>query len=245
MSRVTVILNVYKRKEYFSKQLESIINQTVSTDIWVDFTPQSKEDLTLLDEYPDIKFSIRWNQNLKFHGRFNYALNSDTEYVFVCDDDIIPGPEYLQHCIETMEKYGDSLLTTYGVILNPLRNGYSVSKRVGWHSMNENPERVDMAGHSWFFKKKYLKFLNYEEPLSRDNGEDLHFSYMLKKYANIPIIVPSHKLTEPKKLGCDPKLGNLYGMDKHSTWRKSNHIPLRNEIVKTYRKDGWKLILEK
>lgn len=242
---VTVILNVYKRKKYLKQQVESILNQSIPVDIWVDFTPQSKEDLSLIDEYPNLKFSVRWNQNLKFHGRFNYALNADTEYIFVCDDDIIPGPNYLKHCINTMEQYGDSLLTTYGVILNPNKNNYSVIKREGWHSMNVNPVKVDMAGHSWFFKKKYLKYLNYEDPISRDNGEDLHFSYMLHKYAKIPIIVPSHNRKEPDKLGCDPKLGSVYGMDEHSTWKKSNHIPIRNKIVQTYRKDGWKLVMEK
>lgn len=242
---VTVILNIYKRKKYFQKQIESIKNQTLPVDIWVDFTPQSKEDLFLIDEYPDLKFTIRWNQNLKFHGRFNYGLNADTEYIFVCDDDIIPGPKYLEHCVETMEKYGDSLLTTYGVILNPKVNGYNLLSKAGWHTMNENPVIVDMAGHSWFFKKKYLKYLNYEEPISRENGEDLHFSYMLKKYANIPVIVPSHKSSEPDKLGCDPNLGNVYGADEHATWKKSNHIPIRNKIVQTYRKDGWKLVMEK
>ena len=242
---VTVILNVYKRKEYFKQQVESIKNQTIPVDIWVDFTPQSKDELSLIDEFPDLKFSIRWNQNLKYHGRFNYALNADTEYIFVCDDDIIPGKDYLKHCIETMEKYGDCLLTTYGVILNPKSNGYNVLSRIGWHSMNDTPKIVDMAGHSWFFKKKHLKYLNYEEPITRDNGEDLHFSYMLKKYAGIPIIVPAHNKNEPDKLGCNPVLGNKFGMDEHSTWKKSNHIPLRNKIVETYRKDGWKLVMEK
>ncbi len=242
---VTVILNIYKRSEYFKQQVESLKNQTVPVDIWVDFTPQSKNDLNLIYEYPDLKFSIRWNQNLKYHGRFNYALNAETDYIFVCDDDIIPGKDYLKHCIETMEKNGDCLLTTYGVVLNPKSNKYSVLRRVGWHSMNSNPTEVDMAGHSWFFKKKYLKYLNYEEPITRDNGEDLHFSYMLKKYVNLPIIVPSHNMSEPNKLGCDPILGNKFGMDKHATWKKSNHIPLRNKIVEKYRKDGWKLVMEK
>ena len=133
---VTVILNIYKRIGYFRQQVESIRNQTTPVDIWVDFTPQSIDDLNLINEYPDIKFSIRWNQNLKFHGRFNYALNADTEYIFICDDDIIPGPKYLEHCIETMETHGDSLLTTYGVILDPKTNAYTLLNKAGWHTMN-------------------------------------------------------------------------------------------------------------
>lgn len=242
---VTVILNVYKRKEYLKRQIESIKNQTVPVDIWIDFTPQSKEDLSLIDEYPDIKFSIRWNQNLKFHGRFNYALNADTEYIFICDDDILPGKEYLKHCIQTMNDIGDCVLTTFGVCLDPNIDGYRTVKIDGWRSLNKQPVQVDMAGHSWFFKKKYLKYLNYEEPLTRDNGEDLHFSYMVQKYGKIPIIVPTHDEEYPEKLGSEPNISMMMGSDKNATYLKKDHQSLRSMIVKEYKKDGWKTILMK
>jgi len=244
-NNVTVVLNLFKRKKYFRKQVESIRNQSIPCDIWVDFTPQTRADMSIIDEYPDLKFSVRLNQNLKYHGRFNYALNADTKYVFICDDDIIPGSKYIEHCISTMEKIGDCVLTTYGVLLDPTKNDYSVLHRIGWNSMNDVPTPVDMAGHSWFFPKKLLKYLNYEDPITRDNGEDLHFSYMVQKHAKRLIVVPVHDSSKPETLGCIPRYGIEYGQDEHSTWRKSNHLPLRNKIVETYRNDGWKFILEK
>ena len=78
--------------------------------------------------------------------------------------------------------------------------------------------------------------------MTRENGEDLHFSYMLQKYADVPVIVPAHLPNEPDKWGCDPIKGELYGEDDKATWKKTNHVPIRDKIVNTYRKDGWVLV---
>ena len=242
-AEVTVILTIFDRFDYFKEQLESIQAQSVSVDIWVDYTVLRREEMEgILATYPDLKFSIRWNQNLKYHGRFNYALNADTPYVFICDDDIIPGPKYLEHCIETLNKLGDALLTSYGVILDPDEKGYVPARKEGYKSMNIEPVQVDMAGQSMFMKTEYLRFLNAEPPLTRENGEDLHFSFMLQKYGGIPVYAPAHNPEEPDKWGCDPEKGELYGEDDKATWKKSDHVPIRDSIVNTYRKNGWRLV---
>ena len=241
--QVTVILTIYDRLDYFDEQLAAIKAQSVPTDIWVDYTVLRPEEMmSVLERFPELKFSIRWTQNLKYHGRFNYALNADTAYVFICDDDIIPGPRYLEHCIETLESTGEALLTSYGVILDPDELGYRPAKKEGYKSMNPLPLKVDMAGQSMFFPTRLLKYLNQEPPLSRENGEDLHFSYMLQKYAQVPVVVPAHFPDQPDKWGCDPVKGELYGEDEKATWKKANHVPIRDHIVDTYRKDGWKLV---
>ena len=240
---VTVVLTIFDRLDYFEEQLAAIKAQSVPVDIWVDYTVLRPEEMmSVLERFPDLKFSIHWNQNLKYHGRFNYALNADTPYVFICDDDIIPGQRYLEHCIETLRITGDALLTAYGVILDPDEMGYRPARKEGYKSMNPHPLKVDMAGQSMFFPTRLLKYLNQEPPLSRENGEDLHFSYMLQKHAKIPVIVPAHLPHEPDKWGCDPVKGELYGEDDKATWKKSNHVPIRDFIVDTYRKDGWNLV---
>ena len=240
---VTVVLTIFDRLDYFDEQLAAINAQSVPADIWVDYTVLRPEELNkVLERYPQLKFSIRWNQNLKYHGRFNYALNADTPYIFICDDDIIPGPKYFEHCIATLKETGDALLTAYGVILDPDEHGYNPARKEGYKSMNKAPLKVDMAGQSMFFPTKLLKYLNQEPPLTRENGEDLHFSYMLQKYAGVPVIVPAHLPNEPDKWGCDPIKGELYGEDDKATWKKTNHVPIRDKIVNTYRKDGWVLV---
>jgi len=248
-TKVTVILNVYKRLDYLEDQLESIRNQTVPTDIWIDYTvPEGESMYDLTEIAPDAKITIHVNQNFHHIGRFYHAFNSQTPYIFIIDDDIIPGNNYIQHCLDTMEQVGDCVLTTYGLILNPRIPKYDPIKRFGWHNLLSNglgfksPQKVDMAGHSWFFKKSTLKYITYEDPIVQNNGEDLHFSYCCNKYGNLPIIVPSHEKNKPENLGCDIVKGIKYGNDNHATWKKKDHQTLRDSIVKHQIENGWKLV---
>lgn len=247
MNKVTVVLNVYKRPEYLKKQIDAIENQTVPCDVWVDYTvPEGTQMYDLSKIVPNAKITIRTNQNLFHFGRFFYALNAPTEYVFVVDDDIIPGKNYLQHCIDTIEEIGDCVLTGYGLRFDRSIPEYKAVEKYGWHNYEtgglDSPVQVDMGGHSWFFKKSNLNLITREEPLNYRNGEDLHFSYMIQKYGKIPLVVPSHKLSEPDNWSCDYKEGMSMGNDANATFRNSDHTAIRNEAVKHYLNDGWKLI---
>ena len=93
-----------------------------------------------------------------------------------------------------------------------------------------------MAGQSWFMKKSSLKYIAYEEPYSWKNGEDLHFSYMLRKYSNIPIKVASHKQDEPQNWSNDPKYG-YRGRDEVATWKRGDHKPIRDKAVDYYERN--------
>ena len=248
-TKVTVILNVYKRLDYLHDQLESIRNQTVPVDIWIDYTVPAGEPMYDLTEIaPDAKITTHVNQNFHHIGRFYHALNVQTPYIFIIDDDIIPGINYIQHCLDTMNQVGDSVLTAYGLILNPEIKKYKPIKRLGWHSLLNNsagfnsPQQVDMAGHSWFFKKTTLKYITYEEPIVQNNGEDLHFSYCCSKYGNLPIIVPSHEKNKPENWSCDVTKGMKYGNDEYATWRRDSHQTLRDSIVQHQINNGWKLL---
>lgn len=230
LNNVTTVLSCYKRPQYLLEQIDNIRNQTVKSDIWVDYTLVDGVHQVKLPN--DIKVSYR-NHNLYHIGRFFYALSVPTEYVFICDDDMMPGSNYLQHCIDLIEQE-DCVVTGYGLVLDTSKPGYNPSQRLGWHSIPLNePINVDMAGQSWFMKKSTLKYIAYEEPYSYLNGEDLHFSYMLKKYSNIPIKVASHKQNEPHNWSNDPKYG-YRGRDEVATWLKPNHKPIRDKAVDYY-----------
>ena len=247
MNKVTVILNVYKRHEYLAKQIEALRNQTVPTDIWIDYTvPEGEPMHDILAMAPEAKVTVRRNQNLYHIGRFYYALNVDTEYVFIVDDDIIPGSNYIQHCINTMQELGDCVLTAYGIRFGKGTTQYKSKSIHGWNrGSNQNqdkPIQVDMAGHSWFFKRKYLSCITREDPPSRKNGEDLHFSYCVQKYEDLPIYVPTHKAGEYENWSSDYAQGMLYGNDKNATHKLPDHGELRHAAVAHYVSRGWKFI---
>jgi hypothetical protein len=250
MNKITTVLNVYKRPQYLSRQIESIENQTIPSDIWIDYTvPKGKQMWDLNFIAPNAQITTRINQNFYHIGRFFYALNAQTEYVFICDDDILPGKNYLQHCINIIENEGDCVLTGYGLRFDRNIPRYQAVETYGWHSLPDNgfneSKEVDMAGHSWFMKKSTLLNITREIPYSYKNGEDLFFSYIVNKYAQIPIKVPPHNINDPHNWSCNYKLGWEMGNDEHATWRLNDHLPIRNETIKYYLNKGWKLTTDK
>ena len=158
--KVTAVLSAYRRVENLVEQIQALRNQTVSTDIWVDYTvPEGEEMVDILNIAPGVKLTVHTNQNVNYMRRFYNALNVPTGYVFICDDDIIPGKNYIQHCLDTMEQIGDCILVGYGIRFRSGARNYHKRNRVphGWSigpdQMQKHPIQVDMGGQSWFFRK--------------------------------------------------------------------------------------------
>jgi GT2 family glycosyltransferase len=243
MNNITVILNCYKRPEYLKEQIEAIENQTIKPkEIWIWYNnPEDREQIDLSEEFGDYKI-ITSNHNFKFHGRFALGLLSQTEYVVFFDDDTIPGPRWFENCFNTLEKTGDAILGTAGVFFTGELDTYDYGRhaKIGWNGGNYNEIRkVDLVGHSWFLRKENLKYLFYEEPMTWDNGEDIQLSYLALKHGNIETYVPPHPPENQDLWGSNKKLGNLYGTDNNSSWKKGNHFKLRDEVVLYYKNDGW------
>ena len=139
---ITVILNTYARTEYLPSQIEALKRQTVPIrEIWI-WSNQSHKPQYDLSPYCD-----RWvvsNHNWKFFGRFTLALMAETPYIALFDDDILPGPRWLENCLETIKRPEyRGILGGSGVRL-PTTGGYEGNTRVGWHGPhNEKPEEVD------------------------------------------------------------------------------------------------------
>jgi hypothetical protein len=81
-------------------------------------------------------------------------------------------------------------------------------------------------------------------------GEDMHFSYMLQKYAGIKTFVPPHPRSDIEMWGSTK--GATYGGDANSLWesnqRSNEGVPfkqLMNQYFNEQRQKGWKLVNEK
>jgi GT2 family glycosyltransferase len=238
---ITVILNCYKRPQYLQEQIEAIRNQSIPPeDIWIWYNkPEDQEQYDLSNLGCKV---VTCNHNYKFHGRFAYGLLAQTKYVAFFDDDTIPGNKWFENCTNTIEQGQDGILGTTGVYL--LGDNYSNNTKFGWNGeQNPSTVEVDLVGHAWFMKKNYLRYLWYEDPISWDNGEDMQLSYQAQKYGNIKTYVPPHPSEDTSIWGSLPEKGLKYGSDENANWiKKSNHTPLRNQIVKEQIKRGWKLV---
>lgn len=213
MNQVTVILNVYKRPQHLEEQYNSIINQTHKPESIIIWNNNNTEfDFT---KYKTLTTFVDCSKNLGVWARFIMALNANTEYICLFDDDTIPGSKWLETCISTIKNY-DGLLGTIGVIFKCGRKEYVTLKRHGWAEPNENIEEVDIVGHSWFTKREHLMKLVSELPNTQQFyrwGEDIYLSYMLQKHLHLKTYVPPHKPNQIEEWGSKPDTAFEYGIE--------------------------------
>lgn len=255
---ITVILNGYKRGNQLSEQLEALNNGTIKPDeilLW--YNNPGEDELINYDIMTTVPTAL-CNYNFGVWARFYFAFNSRNPYICIFDDDTIPGSQWLENCMETMKTH-EGLLGTIGLLYpNPLpptnSSYYEHYLRFGWHESgnNEIPVQVDLVGHSWFFKKEWLPIMVRELPDPKYSicGEDMHFSYMLQKYAGIPTFVPPHPRSNKQLWGSIK--GAEYGGDASSLW-ETNQLNsegtsfknLMNQYFHEQRNKGWRLVNEK
>jgi hypothetical protein len=237
---VTVILNGYKRGRALEKQYESIRTQTLRPKeimLWQnkgeDFDPLVTNKMTHANS----------NKNFGVWARFAFALNAETEYVCVFDDDTIPGKKWLENCYDTIQKH-DGLLGTIGVKFLT-KNSYQPIQRVGWAEPNETTQEVDIVGHSWFFRREWLSTFWRELPelgTSRLVGEDMHFSYTLQKYLNKKTYVPPHPKNNMDMWGSIPETAWSIGQDSAAISMNPTHLNEMSKIYVNYINKGFKTI---
>ena len=238
---VTAILNCYKRPQYLKEQIEAIKKQTIKTDdiiIWYN-KPEDEQQYNIKDLGAKV---ILCDDNYKFHGRFAAALLARSEYVALFDDDTIPGSKWFENCINSMKSH-PGIYGSSGVVLHD--EYYEPNHKVGWNGNpnNENIEEVDLVGHAWFMKRQDVEYLWREEAYSWDNGEDMQLSYYAQKYGGVKTYVPPHPASDIEMWGS--KNGVKYGNDLKASWRRSDHMQLRNEIANKQIRNGWKTIKQK
>ncbi|KVI09346.1 uncharacterized protein LOC112506645 [Cynara cardunculus var. scolymus] len=245
--KVTVILNHFKRKTLCS-QLDSLLHQTLPFHhVWV-LSFGSPNELGLkriVESYNDTRISfISSSYDFKYYGRFQMALQTEADLVYILDDDMIPGTkmlEILSHVAGT-EKYKNSVLGSIGRILPFRQKDFTFpsyrkfrSKEAGLYLPDPAYDitvdkiiQVDFLSSSWFLSAELIKTLFIETPFTFMTGEDLHLSYQLQKYRNAGSFV----------LPVDPKDKETWGDSEHRLAYVSETTVIFKDIVQV-RDDQW------
>lgn len=198
--KVTVILNHFKRKTLCA-QLDSLLQQTLPFQhVWV-LSFGSPNELSLkriVNSYNDSRISfISSSYDFKYYGRFQMALQTEADLVYIVDDDMIPGRKMLQilsHVAGT-EKYKNSVLGSIGRILPFRQKDFTFpsyrkfrSKEAGLYLPDpayditvDKIVQVDFLSSSWFLSAELVKTLFIETPFTFMTGEDLHLRYAYRE----------------------------------------------------------------
>ncbi|XP_077227844.1 uncharacterized protein LOC143860884 [Tasmannia lanceolata] len=245
--KITVILNHFKRKTLCS-QLDSLLHQTIPFhNIWV-LSFGSPNELSLkriVDSYNNSRISfISSSYDFKYYGRFQMALQTESDFVYILDDDMIPGKkmlEILSHVAGT-DKYKNSVLGSIGRILPFRQRDYTFpsyrkfrSKEAGLYLPDpayditvDRIVQVDFLSSSWFLSADLVRTLFVEAPFTFMTGEDLHLSYQLQKYRNAGSFV----------LPVNPKDKETWGDSEHRLAYVSETTVIFKDIVQV-RDDQW------
>jgi len=239
---ITVILNCYRRPYNLKMQVDAIRAQSVKPVqiwLWINYHEDNKDfDPSTLGVDKVFSNDFNW----KFYGRFAAALLADTEYVAIYDDDTIPGKRWHENCLKTMKTH-EGILGSAGIILKSDR--YVNHDRCGWPTQNREVTEVDLVGHSWFFKREWLRYLWQEKPVTWENGEDIQFGFMAKVHGGIPTYCPPHPPEDRELHGSI--LGNELGIDDKATSTNSSvshqqFFSERDRCVQEGIKSGWKTV---
>jgi len=242
---IICVLNTFIRPFTFEQQLNAVLSQTVPPKRIIVWNNNPDFDLSKYRSVPNI-IIIQSSMNLGVWARFfslYYLLAG--EYVCVFDDDTIPGNRWFENCLSTMKQY-NALIGTIGVFFNK-GDTYSVIKRYGWDGPSKDVKIVDIVGHSWFFKKEWVSTLIQEVPNIDERfltcGEDIHLSYILAKYLNIPTVVAPHPENDTSLWGSQKDSALHYG-NINSTFC-STGIDKFSEALNYYSEKGFEKIVEK
>ena len=236
---ITVILNAFKRQRFLIDQIESVLSQSIPVDkilIWNNGPPLA------LSDYNGKVIVANSSENFGVWSRFAFALNADTEYVCILDDDTFPNEDFFKSCVEQMD-VEPALLGCRGLrFLSSSR--YQPFETFGWDAPNEKAEVVDIVGHAWFFKKIWLSTFWLEQPkvgASRIVGEDMHFSFMLQKHLGLKTMVPAHSIHNKKRWGSDPEIAIKLGSSKEAISQADDVLRKFDLALKNYTSAGFVL----
>lgn len=240
---ITTILNVYKRQEYLMEQIKAVKAQTKPSDeIWI-WQNYLEGEPSIPNDIPGVTV-FHAGKNMKYHGRFALALLAKTKYVSILDDDTIPGRRWYENCLNTM-KVVPGIMGGAGCILQS--RFYWQHLRAGWPMPTKEAVEVDLVGHAWFFRRQDLTHMWREVPFSFENGEDIQFSYLAKKYGDVRSYCPPHPEDKPE-MWSSLKAVEYGNDDKASSNGSLMPIPefyqQRDKIICHAIDCGWKTVRE-
>ena len=226
MNDISIILTVYKRN-YIEEQLRRIYAQTVNISNVYIYQNESHIDISHLKEKYDFKHIHSKDHNFKFHGRFTLPLLFETKYTAIFDDDTMPNPKWLEHCIELCEEKN--------CIVGANCRNYR-TPCYGCGDGTTEPMKCDMCGHCWFFKTDWIHYMWREKPPSYETGEDINFTCACSLYGGIDTYFPAQPRDRPEVWGDSQE---QLGMDDHATYKKPKHHEFRLTLYDYWEKKGW------
>jgi hypothetical protein len=234
-SGISVLLSTHKRLGNLPRQLEAVARQSVRPDtvaVWHDGPlPAPTAGVPV----------IAGTHSFGVWPRFLFGLEFATEFVCVFDDDTLPGPRWLENCLASMTKH-EGLIGASGFVFP---HGTRENRHIcGWSRPEDEMRRVDIVGHSWFFRRDWLRHFGCEPRPEgvHTAGEDYHFSVAVQKHLGLASYTAPHPAGDRSLWGSLE--GRLLGSDRQALYHTPGEEEKKCAVHDFYRRGGWKLLCE-
>jgi glycosyltransferase involved in cell wall biosynthesis len=240
----SVVLNIFKRAKNFPIQLEAVLSQSypiAEVFVWEN-GEQNVEDVA--SSFQKVT-RVRSDTNLGVWSRFAVALNAKADFIWVIDDDTIPGTKWLENAIETFRNrpavIGSRGLRFYS------SHSYLLYEEFGPNNPSDFVQEVDIVGHNWIFPRHWLWafWASYPDKFESDYvGEDIHLSYAVQKHLGFGTVVPPHPIDREDMWGEVASSSLFDGTDSAGISAKPGSLKKFENAFQHYISKGFKLISE-
>eukprot|EP00124_Ichthyophonus_hoferi_P001415 Ihof_evm4s73 gene=Ihof_evmTU4s73 len=224
---VTILMTVFRRPDEFNKVLSLLLQQTANvTEIWVNALGGPMvgefERLAKLAAQNDsrVKF-FGSSKNLGYFGRLQLAQVAESDYIISMDDDLTPGPRYVEVMVHAMST------TKYRATLGCRGAQYTqcdwmenntpvICSQIDTHG---DYHEVDALFSTQFLETAQAALLFREEPVTFLTAEDMHISYSLHKYASFRSL-KFYSSYDPDTRGWSDKTI----MESNRSWKDSKEL---------------------
>jgi len=221
-SPTTVILNHWKR-DSLEVQLQALLQQTLMPqEVWLCLFNSDREDFyrSVVEKYKDHfhgnLYVVSSDFNFKYYGRFQLALQAHTKYVWLIDDDILPGSRFLEilthvggikdlkgafGSVGWLMPFVDGRKRNLPSYREPGLKGGLYFPDMKYRIPNQMLTEVDLLCSQWFLETNSVRLLFREPWITFETAEDYHLAYSLRKFANTPSYVLPMDLTDSRTWG--------------------------------------------
>ena len=246
---VSIILTLFKKPDTLQKQIEAILNQSLKPKEILLFQDGIIEPYKICIDQKILKLLKKYQISETNKGvweRFKFAQEASSKYICLFDDDTIPGNRWLENCHYNM-MFNEGIYGTVGIILKNYKDyPYKDYFRIGWVQPFSKAVKVDFVGHSWFFKRSYLKYMfdNTEKYQAyKYVAEDMCLSFKCKQHG-ILTYVPPHPYGKMELWGSQKEFASKYGKSAVAVSMNSNNFFNMNKALIELKNDGWKFLYQ-
>ena len=204
----TAMVSFYARENTVHRMLEALFGQThPPTAVWVSVygSPAQASIVAAVRAFQQTTGHnvslFQGDISLGYHGRFQTVLHVDTDYVFVFDDDCIPGRRFVANALHIAET---GMFNGAFGIKGHLAHPFPEQSTLQYHGPLSNTstlQEVDIVGGGWLVKADTVKLMFRHKPHTWTTGEDVQLCHAVRELTTGSCYVLPANYSQPDTMG--------------------------------------------